>query len=277
MCIRDRLQASRDTAAADAAMPMGERIQQQKDLEEKFVGKDTETDAYRKSIMDERANAPDEAKRQMYMRLMEFGANWASTPGAPLVAGMKAITSVIPGIMTDTKENKKMMKDLDKSEFLLNQASRLEELGQIKEATAAKDKANDLFMKHDDKIVAYGLEQQKMASEEKIAKQAQFGATNRSIIDNAGRSGPRAVTPTGRLASIDRELADLSRDKTGAPNPAKFKYTQEQLDTIARLKREREELRGDSPRYQAPEPTNAAAIRDRGDKYMTYNQLTGKS
>ena len=275
--VLSRLQASRDSAQADANMSVEDRVKQQKALEEKFVGKDEETAAYRKSIMDERANAPDEARRQMSMRLMEFGANWASTPGAPLVAGMKALTSTLPAIMSDTKENKKMMKDLDKSEYLLNHATRLEELGHLKEASAAKDKASALVMKHEDALVTYGLAQQKIQSEEKIAKQAQFGATTRTAMEQEGRSDPRAVTPTGRLASIDKELADLSRDKTGSPNPAKFKYTQEQLDTIAKLKQERAELRGDRPQYQAPRPKDPERIRELGDEDTRSKLgLTGK-
>ena len=168
---RAGLQASRDVAEKEANISVADRVQQQKDLEEKYVGKDTETEAYRKSIMDERANAPDEARRQMGMRLMEFGASWASTPGAPLVAGMKAITATLPGLMSDTKENKKMTKDLDKSEYLLNHATRLEELGRLKEATATKDKASELFRKHEEALVTYGLAQQKIASEEKVARE----------------------------------------------------------------------------------------------------------
>jgi hypothetical protein len=275
--VLSRLEASRDSAEKEANMSVEDRVKSQKEMEERLVGKDEDTAAYRKSIMDERANAPDEARRQMSMRLMEFGASWASTPGAPLVAGMKAITATLPGLMEDTKANKKMMKDLDKSEYLLNHATRLEELGRFKDATKAKADASELFMKHDEKLVTYGLKQQEIQSAEKIAKQAQFGATNRSIIETEGRSDPRAVTPTGRLVSIDRELSDLSREKTGSPNPAKFKYTQEQLDTIAKLTREREILRGDRPQYQAPRPNDPERIRKLGDEdTLSKLGLTGK-
>jgi hypothetical protein len=272
--VLSRLEASRDSAEKEANMSVEDRVKSQKEMEERLVGKDEDTAAYRKSIMDERANAPDEARRQMSMRLMEFGASWASTPGAPLVAGMKAITATLPGLMEDTKANKKMMKDLDKSEYLLNHATRLEELGRFKDATAAKEKASELFLKYDEELVAYGLKQQEIQSAEKIARLAQFGATTRTSMEQEGRSDPRAVTPTGRLASIDKELADLSRDKTGSPNPAKFKYTQEQLDTIAKLKRERAELRGDRPQYQAPRPKDPAAVNAIAGKYFSKEAMT---
>lgn len=216
--VLSRLQASSDLAEKEATMPMEKRIQDQKDLEEKFAGKDTETAAYRKSIMDERANAPDEARRQMYMRLMEFGANWGSTPGAPLAAGLKAITSTLPGLMEDTKANKKMMRELNRAEYDLNHASRLEELGHIKEATAAKDKANDLFMKHDDKIVAYGLAQQKIQSAEKIAEAelanriTTTGMTNDASIRThqitaaAVGKGDKSATENARIAARENAL-----------------------------------------------------------------------
>jgi hypothetical protein len=114
---------------------------------EEQLGPDTATIEYRKKIMDERANAPDEARRQMGMRLMEFGANWASTPGAPLVAGMRALKEGLPGFMEDTKANKKAMKDIDASIYALDRAARLEDEGYLDRATAKKEKARELFAK----------------------------------------------------------------------------------------------------------------------------------
>jgi len=268
---------ARDAAQADANISVEDRVKSQKEMEERLVGKDEDTAAYRKSIMDERANAPDEARRQMYMRLMEFGANWGSTPGAPLAAGLKAITSVIPGIMTDTKENKKMMKDLDKSEYLLNHAARLEELGRFKDATKAKADASELFLKHDEKVVAYGLKQQEMQSAERIAKQAQFGATMRSRIETEGRADPRAVTGTGRLASIDRELATFATNKRTSTNPDKYQYTPEEILKIKNLEREREILRGDTPQYQAPAPNDPERVRGIGDNDKQFSKEAMKA
>ena len=273
--VLSRLQASKDSAQKEADMSVEERIQHQKDLEEKFAGKDTETAAYRKSIMDERANAPDEARRQMSMRLMEFGANWASTPGAPLVAGMKALTSTLPSIMEDTKANKKMMKDLDKSEYLLNHATRLEELGHLKEASAAKDNASELVMKHEEKLVTYGLAQQKIQSEEKIARLAQFGATTRAGMEQEGRSDPRAITGSAALQSYDRQLA--AYDKKQSDGGKNFKFSQEQLNDIEDLQRKRKVALGRETQYQAPEPTNAEAVRARGDKTpYSFENMTGR-
>jgi hypothetical protein len=122
-------------------------IAEDKKRREEQLGPDTATIEYRKKIMDERANAPDEQRRQMGMRLMEFGANWASTPGAPLVAGMRALKEGLPGFMEDTKANKKAMKDIDASIYALDRAARLEDEGYLDRATAKKEKARELFAK----------------------------------------------------------------------------------------------------------------------------------
>ena len=130
----------------EAAKPEEQLMAEDKKRRDDALGADTATIEYRKKIMDERANAPDEAKRQMYMRLMEFGANWASTPGAPLVAGMKAIKEGLPGVMADTKANKKAMKDIDASIYALDHADRLEKAGYLDRAAAKKEKASEHLM-----------------------------------------------------------------------------------------------------------------------------------
>jgi hypothetical protein len=168
--VLSRLQASRDSAQADANMSVEDRVKQQKALEEKFVGKDEETAAYRKSIMDERANAPDEARRQMSMRLMEFGANWASTPGAPLVAGMRALKDGLPGVMEDTKANKKAMKEIDASIYALDHAARLEAEGYLDRAIAYKEKAQDRFMKAAPQVIDAAVKKETLDLQEQQNK-----------------------------------------------------------------------------------------------------------
>ena len=234
------LQASSDLAEKEAAMPMEERIQQQKDLEEKFVGKDTGAAEYRKSIMDERANAPDEARRQMYMRLMEFGANWGSTPGAPLAAGLKAITSVMPHVIEDTKDNKKMMRDLNQAQWQLDHAARLEELGHIDKATAQKEKSQETLMKYKDKIVDGSLKKIQLDQEATIAENkdkttryvADTGAgadIQRANILAGGTKGNKPMTENQRIGNNVKVAAatntELNKD---------IKYTSESDPTKKR-------------------------------------------
>ena len=252
------IRKSRDTAAADAAMPMEDRIQQQKDLEEKFVGKDTGTAEYRKSIMDERANAPDEARRQMYMRLMEFGANWGSTPGAPLAAGLKAITSVMPHVIDDTKANTKMMRDLNQAQWQLDHATRLESLGQIKEATAAKDKASDLFIKYDDKIVDASLKKMQLDQEATIA-------------ENKDKT-TRYVADTGASADIKR--ANIMAEGTGVNKP--MTENQRIGNNVKVAAATNTELNKDIQYTSESDPTKKQEIYDR--VYSKYhNQIFGQN
>lgn len=120
--------------------------------------------------MDERANAPDEARRQMGMRLMEFGANWASTPGAPLVAGMRALKEGLPGVMEDTKANKKAMKEIDASIYALDHAARLEAEGYLDRAVAYKEKAQERFIKAAPQVIDAGVKKQTLMIQQQEQK-----------------------------------------------------------------------------------------------------------
>ena len=145
-------------------------IDEDKKRREEQLGPDTATIEYRKKIMDERANAPDEARRQMGMRLMEFGANWASTPGAPLVAGMRALKDGLPGVMEDTKANKKAMKDIDASIYALDRADRLEQMGYMDRAVAKKEKAQELFMKASPQVIDAAVKKEQLMQQDEANK-----------------------------------------------------------------------------------------------------------
>jgi len=149
-------------AQAEADMSIEDRMAEQQRLEDKYLGKDTATADYRKSIMEEKANAPDEARRQMGLRLMEFGANWAGTPGPPLVAGMRALKDTLPGVMEDTKENKKIMKEIDKSIYMLEHATRLEEAGKLEKAAAEKEKASAKVLALAEPLVNFAMKKQEL-------------------------------------------------------------------------------------------------------------------
>jgi hypothetical protein len=219
-------QLQKDMAAAEtaAAIPLETRVEDLKKEREALVGKDTATEDYRAQLTQERANAPDEARRQMGMRLMEFGANWASTPGAPLVAGMKAIRETLPNVMEDTKANKKAMKDLDASVYALEHATRLEELGLIDKATDAKDKAQTLFLKHKDTWINAGLAKEKLDQEASIAdKKMANDITTANIA--ASRAGRDTSQLTGSNRAIIKEKA-----YTQAIADAENNYTGEEKD-----------------------------------------------
>ena len=111
--------------------------QQSKDREA-FMGPNTAATEYRKSIMDQRASAKEEAKRLESMRLAEFFSTWGSTPGPTLVAGMQAAQKTIPNLIKDKDDQKKAKAELDKIIYNLDQASRLEKAGEWEAAAKIK-------------------------------------------------------------------------------------------------------------------------------------------
>ena len=98
---------------------------------------------YRKQIMAERANSKDETERQRYMRAAQFFAKWGSTPGSTLAAGLSALEKTLPDMISDEQGFKKAKRELDKVMYDIDNATRLEELGNRKEARALKEKAAD--------------------------------------------------------------------------------------------------------------------------------------
>lgn len=119
----------------------------------------------RARLMQERANAEDETKRNRYLQAAAFFARWGSTPGSTLAAGLTAVREQIPQIVENEKEAKKIRMDINKSIASLDEATRLEKKGQIDEATAIKEKdaakMQDLYLKLADYEMAAKKEQAK--------------------------------------------------------------------------------------------------------------------
>jgi hypothetical protein len=224
-------------AEKEAAKGIEERVKERSDIKEKLLGKDTETAEYRKSIMDEKANAPDEARRQLGMRLMQFGANWASTPGAPLIAGMKALKDTLPDVMEDTKESKNMMKDLDKSVYLLNHSERLDAEGRIDAAAKAREDASKLVMEHKQLLVTYGL---KVAEVQEKSKQAGLDRANeleKARINESGAGGAGGYSANQQRQAIEAQVKDINAYLANPLNsPAANKSNPEKLKEIQAYK-----------------------------------------
>jgi hypothetical protein len=94
----------------------------------------------RANLMKERANADDEAKRNRYLQAAAFFARWGSTPGSTLAAGLTAVRERVPEIIEGEKEAKKIRMEINKSIASLDEATRLENKGEVDAATAIKEK-----------------------------------------------------------------------------------------------------------------------------------------
>ena len=108
---------------------------------------DTARQEYRSKIMEERANARDEDTRQNWLRAAQFFANWGSMPGNTLAAGMTALKGIIPDVISDRKEQKKYLRELDKTIYELGEASRLEQNGLWDKAGEIKQKLGEAKLK----------------------------------------------------------------------------------------------------------------------------------
>ena len=138
---------------------------------------------------------------------------------------MKALKEGLPGIMEDTKANKKAMKDLDATIYGLEHAARLEDLGRIKEAEAEKDKYQSLFLKHKDTWINVGLEKAKLDQEAAIAEKEMANdiATAQIAASRAGRDVSQITGSTMALikqkshedAIKEAEDVDEYTDKEG--------------------------------------------------------------
>lgn len=239
-----QLQKDMEEAETKANRPVEDIIEEIKKREEDYAGKDTATADYREKLTQERANSKDEARRLMGMRVMEIGANWASTPGAPLVAGMKALKEGLPGIMEDTKANKKAMKDLDAAIYGLEHATRLEDLGRIKEAEAEKDKYQSIFLKHKETWIDVGMKKKQLDQEAAIAEKKMASEEKIANARIASYGGKGALTANARINTLTSLADDYIADAEKAETP------EDEADYLAKaavLRKQAAELAGADP------------------------------
>jgi hypothetical protein len=164
---------------------------------------------YRARIMAERANIDDEAKRQKNLRLAEFFANWGSTPGATLVAGMSALKKSIPTLIEDEKERKKATREADKIIYELDQAVRLEKKGDINAAADRKQNAAKIAEPYNATLAKIAQDK----SRDAIAAQgheADFLAKNAATAANE-RSNKYTADAGIRAAQIREQSAHADR------------------------------------------------------------------
>ena len=210
--------------------------ERQKMKEAMGVGSNQPAEDYRAKIMSERANSEDEAKRQKGMRLAEFFASWGSTPGPLLVAGMSALRKSIPGMIDDEKARKKADRESDKIIYDIDQATRLEKLGRIDEATAIKDKAakaaqdlNHFILQYQASIEGHKLTKEGQIESAKIHKEASLGSAQ-----------THKEATLGAAAATDERNGKKLDEATRAHMAAEaFKADQAVRATEAQIKKEK--------------------------------------
>jgi hypothetical protein len=174
-----------------------------------YIGPDEFTPKERARLMAEKANAKEEATRQNWMRMAEFFATWGSTPGNSIVAGLTALKSKVPDFISDNKEQKKILKDINASITGLDKAERLERAGEFDKATELKQKLSaDL--------------------KGKVGNVLTFAASNLSSQRSLEAAKVRAETTGGAggenklLAKVE---ADIGREKKAPAYERAFKWS----------------------------------------------------
>lgn len=212
--------------APEKERSLAEYQQEIRDAEERegIKSPDDAAGEYRKSIMEEKSNAADESKRQTYLRMAEFFAHWGSTPGAPLVAGMKALTETMPGYLEDKKDQKKLATALNKSLYDLEAATRLEKKGDLKGAMVLKNQASERMMAEKKLAMEATLARQKMESEERQTASIVGGRADiaeKTLRNKASTSGVAALNASIRGLTEERKgwEAKLARFTLGGANP----------------------------------------------------------
>lgn len=158
----------------------------------------------RANLMAERANAKDEAERQRSLRLAQFFAQWGSTPGPTLVAGLNAFGKHAEGIISDEKEFKKFKRDLDKSIADIDQADRLEKIGEIDNAMKLKTDAKKEVQRLNEKV--FDFQQQQMREEATAKREAARDAA----------TAKRELEKDERYAALHKTLEKMRNDSAMA-------------------------------------------------------------
>ena len=193
------MKAFQKESAAAAAVPV-EDIIARNQAARKAAGIEAPGVEQRARLMAERANAEDEAERTRNLRLAEFFASWGSTPGNTLTAGMLAFKNKVPDMISDQKEAKRIRMEIDKSLAALDEATRLEKVGNFDAATAEKQKAAEIAK-------AVNLEVVKVKETEAAAVRG-----DERVEAKEKRADKRAEDKDIRYATLQREITQMKID-----------------------------------------------------------------
>jgi len=193
------MKALQKESAATAAVPV-EDIIARNQAARKAAGIEAPGIEQRARLMAERANAEDEAERTKYLRLAEFFASWGSTPGDTLTAGMTAFKNKVPDMISDQKEAKRIRMEIDKSLAALDEATRLEKVGNFDAATAEKQKAAEIAKAVNFEVIKLG--------------ETEAGAVRKEGRDEKKdiRQGQREEAKDVRYATLQREITQMKID-----------------------------------------------------------------
>jgi hypothetical protein len=195
-----------------------------------FLGGDVRKEE-RAGLMAERASAKDEARRAQSMRMAEFFAAWGSTPGSTITAGLTALKTKLPDIITDGREEAKIRRAINKDIAALDKADRLEKSGAWDEAAKIKQdqakNAYNLWGKKVDYLSARESDQSRAGAQ---IKAAEIGAASRTTgKDDLAALEGRLNTANSNVTAWEEKNDRLVR-AANKTNPKKDPDVQKSID-----------------------------------------------
>jgi hypothetical protein len=170
-----------------------------------FLGGDVRKEE-RAGLMAERASAKDEARRAQSLRMAEFFAAWGSSPGSTITAGLNALKTKLPDIITDGREEAKIRRAINKDIAALDKADRLEKSGAWDEAAKIKqDQAKNSYNVWGKKVDFYSARESDLSRE----RAAGISASGRG---GSGKDDLPALQ--GRLNSANENLRKWEDDNS---------------------------------------------------------------
>jgi len=170
----------------------------------------------RANLMQERANAEDEAKRNRYLQAAAFFARWGSTPGSTLAAGLIAVRERVPEIVESEKEAKKIRMEINKSIANLDEATRLETIGKIDAAATIKEKDAEKMQTLYLKLADYEMASKKeAAAEAKMVKQEELRAEREKERDTRLTTSHETIAKAQIAANLEGERIRAAATREG--------------------------------------------------------------
>jgi soluble cytochrome b562 len=175
---------------------------------------------YRQKVMEERANAKDEARRNRDLLMAQMFADMATRPGPVLVAMMGSVKDRLPDVIANEKDLKKAQREMDRVVFELDEATRLEERGLADKAYARKEDAlkrvNDLSVRYATQSVELEKSREASRAAGRRAFAQERGATERTQMEVAARE--RGTEATERARELSAATNNLNNARTNLAN-----------------------------------------------------------
>lgn len=256
------------TKAGESEQRSGMSIRDLMKEKEDILGKDASTQDYRKRVMEERANSAEESRRQNWMRAAEFFANWGSLPGNTLAAGMQALKSTIPNVISDQKEVKKYNREIDKTLYELAKADRADAEGNFAYAAKIRQDEGERAFKYAGKLSditeaeirasaaragsggGADAESKKFDRAEKLVQNALKGNPEyQSIIAGVKTGAEPTADQLARVSQIESSYRDFYYGKAGLPTGGEVKIPESPAAVKAKREKLEKEVEANTPTF----------------------------